>query len=159
MTHPFRAFEAPTMEEFGLEKAAAMFTADVIYGPNSLEKLGLEKATAMFTSNVIFHSPILTKPLSGHVEVLPVLAMGLSLVSPLNYTAEASIEEQTILLWQGQMEGYKLQGTTILIQTPEGLIKDIAILMRPYPVVTLFQRAMRKWGASLLPDDYWELEL
>jgi hypothetical protein len=46
---------------------------------------------------------------------------------------------------------------TILVDGDDGLIHQIRVLMRPWPVVTLFRNAMYQKLSATIPDDYWEL--
>jgi hypothetical protein len=112
---------------------------------------------ALFAPDVTFHTPILTKPVIGKDLVLPVLAYAAALTGQPRYTLEISADTQTVLLWNGMVEGYALQAATVLADDPVGQIRDITILMRPYPLVTRFQQAMYQRFASSIPPDHWVL--
>ncbi len=112
---------------------------------------------ALFAPDVTFHTPILTKPVSGKAVVLPVLAFAATLTGKPRYTLEVRADTQTVLLWQGTVDGYALQVATVLTDDPAGQIRDITILMRPYPLVTRFQHSMYQRFASSIPPDHWVL--
>jgi len=116
-----------------------------------------EQFAALFAPDVTFHTPILTKPVSSKAVVLPVLAYAATLTGQPRYTLEIRADTQTVLLWNGTVEGYALQAATVLTDDSAGQIRDITILMRPYPVVTLFQQAMYQRFASSIPADHWVL--
>jgi len=112
---------------------------------------------ALFAPDVSFHTPILTKPVSGRALVLPVLAYAATLTGKPHYTLEIRADTQTVLLWNGTVEGYALQVATVLTDDAAGQIRDITILMRPYPVVTLLQHSMYQRFASSIAADHWVL--
>jgi hypothetical protein len=116
-----------------------------------------EQFAALFAPDVTFHTPILTKPVSGKDIVLPVIPYAATVTGKPRYTQEIRADTQTVLLWNGMVEGYALQGATVLIDDAAGQIRDITILMRPYPVVTLFQHSMYQRFASSIPADHWVL--
>src|SRR5262245_42331922 len=116
-----------------------------------------EQFEALFAADVTFHTPILTKPVSGKALVLPVLAYAVTLTGKPRYTLEVRADRQTVLLWHGTVEGYVLQAATVLTDDAAGQIRDITILMSPYPVVTRFQHSMYQHFASSIPADHWVL--
>ena len=116
-----------------------------------------EQFGALFAPDVTFHTPILTKPVSGKAVMLPVIPYAATLTGKPRYTLEVRADMQTVLLWNGTVEGYALQAATVLTDDSAGQIRDITILMRPYPVVTLFQHSMYQRFASSIPADYWVL--
>src|SRR6266545_6871535 len=112
---------------------------------------------ALFAPFVTLHPPILTKPVSGKDLVLPILAYATTLTGKPHSTLEIRADTQTVLLWQGTVDGYALQVATVLTDDPAGQIRDITILMRPYPLVTRFQHSMYQRFASSIPADHWVL--
>ena len=116
-----------------------------------------EQFAALFAPDVTFHTPILTKPVSGKDIMLQVIPYATTLTGKPRYTLEVRADRQTVLLWQGTVEGYALQAATVLTDDPAGQIRDITILMRPYPVVTRFQHSMYQRFASSIPADHWVL--
>ncbi len=118
---------------------------------------GPEQFAALFAPDVTFHTPILTKPVSGKALVLRVLAYAATLTGKPHYTLEAGDTQRTVLLWNGTIEGYALQAATVLTGDTAGQISDVTILMRPYPVIVLFQQAMYKEFSSVIPADHWIL--
>lgn len=127
------------------------------FGTANLSGASPEQFAALFAADVSFHTPILTKPVRGKAMVLPVLAYAVTLTGKPRYTLEIRADRQTVLLWNGTVEGYALQAATVLTDDAAGQIGDITILMRPYPLVTRFQQAMYQHFASSIPADYWVL--
>jgi hypothetical protein len=65
--------------------------------------------------------------------------------------------ERTLLLWKGRAEGYPLEATTVLVDGNDGLIREVRVLMRPWPVTTIFRNAMHEALAGTIPASHWEL--
>lgn len=118
---------------------------------------GAEEMEPLYAPDVIFHSPFLTKPVIGKGPAIRIVAEAFSHVGPPHYTLEITNDRQTVLVWNGIIKGYELQGAIVIMENTEGLISDMSILMRPYPVVSLFWEAMQNLAYALLPKEFWEL--
>lgn len=116
-----------------------------------------EQLRRLFSADVELFAPMLTKPVIGLKKALTVISWAAKIASPIEYTREVSDGRQTFLLWKGRVDGVKLEACTILVDDNDGLIRQMRVLMRPWPVSTLFRNAMYKELASEIPEDYWEL--
>jgi len=96
----------------------------------------------LFAADAIIYAPILTKPVKGAQEVLNIIGHAAKLAGPITYTLEVRDSKQTFLLWKGHARGFALEAVTILVDGEDGLIREVRVLMRPWPVVTLFRDAM-----------------
>lgn len=123
-------------------------------------EMGASKETfaELFAADVVIMAPILTKPVAGKRNVLGILNSAVRIASPIRYTLEVSDSRQTFLFWTGNAGGYPLQAVTILKDGADGLIREIRVLMRPWPVATIFRNAMYRALSSTIPADYWELQ-
>ena len=74
-----------------------------------------------------------------------------------HYTDEFRHGAKTVLVWEGTIEGHKLQSFELIEYDAEGRIVERSVAMRPYPVVSIFRNAMAKRLAGLLPEEYWAL--
>src|SRR5262249_61227053 len=74
------------------------------------------------------------------------------------HTLEVRDPRQTLLFWTGNAGGHTLEAVTILVDNDDGLIGELRVLMRPWPIVTIFRNAMYKELSSSIPQDYWELQ-
>src|SRR5262245_4073862 len=101
---------------------------------------------------------MLTKPVKGARDVLNIIDHAATLAGPIEYTIEVRDPKQTILLWNGTAGGFKLEAATILIDGKDGLIHEVRVLMRPWPVVTIIRNAMHQALSATIPADYWELQ-
>jgi hypothetical protein len=111
----------------------------------------------LLSPDAVLFAPMLSKPVVGAETVLKVISEAARIAGPLHYTHEVGDSKQTFLLWKGQMEGFTLEAATILVDDSDGLIRELRVLMRPWPVATLFRNAMYKSLSASIPQDYWEL--
>jgi hypothetical protein len=118
---------------------------------------GKEAFAKLFSPDAVLMTPMLSKPVTGVSQVLAVVGHAAKVAGPIQYTLEVSDSKQTFLLWRGQVDGHKLEAATILVDGDDGLIHEMRVLMRPWPVVTLFRNAMYAALSASIPQDYWEL--
>lgn len=118
---------------------------------------GREDFAKLFSPAVVLMAPMLSKPVTGVSQVLGVVGHAARVAGPIQYTIEVSDSKQTFLLWKGQVDGHTLEAATILVDGDDGLIREVRVLMRPWPVVTLFRNAMYAALSAGIPQDYWEL--
>jgi hypothetical protein len=112
----------------------------------------------LLAPDVVIKAPMLTKPVKGAQDVLNIIDHAANLAGPIQYTLEVRDPKQTILLWKGNAGGFTLEAATILVDGDDGLIREVRLLMRPWPVVTIFRNAMYKELSGTIPQDYWELQ-
>ena len=112
----------------------------------------------LFAADAVIYAPMLTKPVKGARDVLNILNNAVRIASPIRYTLEVSDSKQSFLFWTGNAGGYALQAVTILKDGDDGLIQEIRVLMRPWPIATIFRNAMYNALSSTIPADYWELQ-
>ena len=112
----------------------------------------------LFASNVVIKAPMLTKPIHGAENVLNIISHAAKIAGPIHYTREVRDSKQTILFWDGKSGGFSLQAATILVEDDNGLIREVRVVMRPWPVVTIFRDEMRQALSASIPEDHWELQ-
>ena len=117
-----------------------------------------EDFSKLFAPDVAIKAPMLTKPVKGARDVLNIIGHAARLAGPIEYTLEICDPKQTILLWRGHAGGYALEAATIVVDGEDGLIREVRVLMRPWPVVTIFRDAMYEELSATIPQDYWELQ-
>jgi hypothetical protein len=113
---------------------------------------------SLLAADVTLLAPMLTKPITGIDPVANVLGCAARVAGPIEYTLETQDPGQTFLMWNGQSHGFSLQAVTILREDSRGLIREIRVLMRPWPVVTFFRDDMRDLLGEMVPHDFWELQ-
>jgi hypothetical protein len=111
----------------------------------------------LFSPDAVLLAPMLSKPVIGVSHLLSVIGHAAQVAGPIQYTLEVSDSKQTFLLWKGQVKGFPLEAATILVDGADGLIHEVRVLMRSWPVVTLFRDAMYQLLSATIPQDYWEL--
>jgi len=127
-------------------------------------RLAIESAASkqefvkLFAPDVTIQAPMLTKPITGAANVLDILSSAVKIASPIRYTLEVRDPRQTLLFWTGNAGGHTLEAVTILVDNDHGLIAELRVLMRPWPIVTIFRNAMYRELSSSIPQDYWELQ-
>jgi hypothetical protein len=112
----------------------------------------------LFADDAVIYAPILTKPIVGAREVLNIVDHAARLAGPITYTLEVRDSKQTFLFWKGRAGGFTLEAVTILVDGKDGLIREVRVLMRPWPIVTIFRDAMYKALSASVPGDFWELQ-
>jgi hypothetical protein len=112
----------------------------------------------LFAADAVIYAPILTKPVKGAREVLNIIGHAARLVGPISYALEVRDSKQTFLFWRGHAGGFTLEAVTILVEGEDSLIREVRVLMRPWPIVTIFRDAMYKALSASVPSDYWELQ-
>ena len=112
----------------------------------------------LFADDAVIYAPILTKPVKGAREVLNIVGHAAKLAGPITYTLEVRDSRQTFLFWKGHAGGFTLEAVTILVDGEDGLICEVRVLMRPWPIVMIFRDAMYKALSASIPGDYWELQ-
>jgi hypothetical protein len=117
-----------------------------------------ENFSKLFAMDVVIKAPMLTKPVRGVRDVLNIVRHAARLAGPTEYTLEIRDPKQTILLWRGHAGGFTLEAATILVDGEDGLIREIRVLMRPWPIVTIFRDAMYRELSATIPQDYPELQ-
>ena len=113
---------------------------------------------SLFAEDVTYHTPVTTAALHGKDLTLRFLAEGTRIVDDLEYTDEISDGERTILFWKAMLDHHELLGATILADETGGLIHDITVLQRPWPVVANFRDATLQALADVVPLPAWELD-
>jgi hypothetical protein len=116
-----------------------------------------DELSKLFSPNVVLMAPMLSKPIIGVSKVLSVITNAAQLGGPIKYTLEVSDSRQTFLFWDGKAGGYTLQASTILVDGEDGLIREVRVVMRPWPVSTIFRNAMHEKLSSEIPEEYWVL--
>jgi hypothetical protein len=116
-----------------------------------------EDLSKLFAPDAVIKAPMLTKPVKGAHDVLDIIGHAARIAGPIQYTIEVRDSKQTILLWKGNAGGFALEAATILVDGDDGLIREVRVLMRPWPVVTIFRDAMYRELSTTIPSEYWEL--
>jgi hypothetical protein len=113
---------------------------------------------ALFAEDVTYHTPTLTADLHGKDLTLRYLAEGTRVVTDLEYTDQVSDGERLILFWKGILDQREISGASVLAGEAGGLIRDITVLQRPWPVTANFRDAILPALADAIPLPAWQLD-
>ncbi|WP_426587879.1 hypothetical protein [Mucilaginibacter sp. R-33] len=107
--------------------------------------------------DVIFSSPIFSREVIGRDLVAKIMLTSAT-VRDGKFTHEFKEGNETILIWEGTIDGHKLVSFELIVDDDEGKIKYRSVAFKPYPVTTLFRTAMYVQLKELVPADMWELQ-
>jgi hypothetical protein len=123
----------------------------------SLEHVSRTNPTAagfpgILNQDVVFHSPIFVHPVTGRGFVAELLETVHGIFGKPSYWLSLSEGGATVLLSDGDVEGQTLQVAVAIQDDPEGLTKDLTVLMRPLPVVRRGEEVMARLGLGEADD-------
>jgi hypothetical protein len=95
---------------------------------------------AALAPDVILHSPILDTPFRGRDEVGDLLGVVLQVIGPLTYLADVPGDPH-VLFFRTDVDGVELEGVDVLRFDQQGLVREITVLLRPFPGVAAFLKA------------------
>jgi hypothetical protein len=112
-----------------------------------------ERFAAILEPDIVFHSPVFTRPITGRDVVAGVLQTVHEIFGTPAYWLSLSEGSDTVLLFDGEVEGQTLQVAVVIEDGPEGSIQELTVLMRPLPVVRRFgEEGMERLGLSEADD-------
>jgi hypothetical protein len=114
-----------------------------------------EEVSALVSDDVEFHTPILTKVVTGRELIGRIWALSSNLRSG-HYVREDKIDERTTFLqWQGQIGGRDLEILELIEDDDDGLIRKRIAAYRPLPAVEVFRTAMYPTVKQWLGPEYF----
>jgi hypothetical protein len=115
-----------------------------------------EQVSSLLADDVEFHTPILTKVVTGRELIGRIWALS-SHVRSGRYVREHKLDERTTFLqWQGQIDGRDLEILELIEDDDRGLIRKRTAAYRPLPAVELFRAAMYPTVKEWLGPDYFD---
>jgi hypothetical protein len=114
-----------------------------------------EEVAALLAEDVEFHTPILTKVVTGRDVISRIWALS-SHVRSGRYVREDKLDARTTFLqWQGEIDGRDLEILELIEDDENGLIKKRTAAYRPLPAVVLFRSAMYPSIKGWLAPEYF----
>ncbi|OBG72334.1 hypothetical protein A5714_14050 [Mycobacterium sp. E2462] len=111
--------------------------------------------TALLADDVEFHTPILTKVVTGRELIGAIWALS-SHVRNGRYVREHKLDERTTFLqWRGEIEGRELEIFELVEDDDSGMIRKRTAAYRPLPAVELFRSAMYPSIKDWLGPEYF----
>jgi hypothetical protein len=102
----------------------------------------VERFADLLASDVVFHSPVFVHPVTGRDSVAELLETAHAIFGVPTYRIGMRDGSDTVLLFDGEVDGNTLQAAVVITDGPRGLIQDLTVLMRPLPVVRRFAEAL-----------------
>ena len=115
-----------------------------------------EEVAALLSDDVEFHTPILTKVVTGREVISQIWALS-SHVRSGHYVREHKLDERTTFLqWQGKVDGRDLEILELIEDDENGMITKRTAAYRPLPAVELFRSAMYPHIKDWLGPEYFD---
>ena len=117
----------------------------------------LEGLKALLADDVVFSSPIFSREVKGKDLVAQVMLTSTS-VRDGRFTHEFKQDNETVLIWEGKIDGHRLVSFELIEDDWEGKIRYRSVAFKPFPVTGLFRDAMYKQLKDIIPEDMWHLQ-
>jgi hypothetical protein len=117
----------------------------------------LERLKALLADDVVFSSPIFSREVRGKDLVAQVMLTSTS-VRDGRFTHEFKQDRETVLIWEGKIEGHKLVSFELIVDDEEGRVAYRPVAFKPFPVTGLFRDAMYEQLKDIIPEDMWHLQ-
>jgi hypothetical protein len=114
-----------------------------------------EQVSELLSDDVEFHTPILTKVVTGRELISRIWALS-SHVRSGHYVREDKLDAHTTFLqWRGQVDGRDLEILELIEDDDEGLITKRIAAYRPLPAAEAFRAAMYPSIKDWLGPEYF----
>ena len=111
---------------------------------------------AILAPDVVFHSPILSRSVTGREAVARAM-VGAIAVRAGHYVTEMSDGKLTLLVWRGTVDGLPLDSFEMLLHDDAGLVVERSVAMRPFASLLAFRHAFHERMKDVLDPAYFEL--
>jgi hypothetical protein len=104
--------------------------------------------------NVVFHSPLFTKTVCGQENVEALLESVDAIQGPRRYVARLRSTGRLVEYWDCSIDGHLQQGVDVFKLNDGGMVTDLTVWLRPWPVVTLLRDRVIAAKLPFLTPDY-----
>jgi hypothetical protein len=112
-----------------------------------------ERFAELLSPDVVFHSPVFVHPVTGRDFVARVLETVHGIFGRPTYRLRLSEGSDTVVQFDGEVEGETLQVAVVIRDDDHGLIRELTVLMRPLPVDRRFgEEGMARLGLTEADD-------
>ncbi|RKU04046.1 hypothetical protein C7H84_07325 [Burkholderia sp. Nafp2/4-1b] len=108
------------------------------------------------TDEMFLTSPVACKPIRGRADVERVCGHSIAVYGGRASGPRLSAGATTLSLWTGEVGGLPLEVANVICWEDARNAKGMAMAMRPWPVVALFQARMQARTLSFLDPSYFE---
>jgi len=112
---------------------------------------------ALLADDVVFSSPIFSREVKGKDVVAQVMLTSTS-VRDGQFTHEFKQGQDTVLIWEGKIDGHKLVSFELIVDDEEGRVAYRSVAFKPFPVTRLFRDATYEQLKDIIPEDMWHLQ-
>ncbi len=111
----------------------------------AVEARDIEAAIALLADDVVFRSPVVFKPYRGREAVGMILRAVIEVFEDFRYDREigAPGAADHALVFTARVGDKQLEGCDFLHQTPDGVIDELTVMIRPMNGVLALAEAMR----------------
>lgn len=103
-------------------------------------------------------SPVACKPIRGMADVERLCGHSVKVYGGRASGPRLTVGATTLSLWTGEVAGLPLEVANVIHWQDPQHVKGMAMAMRPWPVVALFQARMKARTLPFLDPSYFELE-
>lgn len=112
-----------------------------------------ERFAELLSPDVVFHSPVFVHPITGREFVAKLLETVHGIFGRPIYRLRLSEGSETVLQFDGEVDGETLQVAVVVRDDSHGLIRELTVLMRPLPVLRRFgEEGMARLGLTEADD-------
>ena len=112
-----------------------------------------ERFAELLSPDVVFHSPVFVHPITGRDFVARLLETVHGIFGRPTYRLRLSEGRDTVVHFDGEIDGETLQVAVVIRDDPDGLIAELTVLMRPLPVIRRFgEEGMVRLGLTEADD-------
>lgn len=108
----------------------------------AVESRDHDALTAALAEDVVFHSPVAFTPFAGRESVSGLFTALLDTFEAFEYSDEISEGDTTMLIFNAQVGGKKIQGLDLLRFDDDGKIREFTVMLRPLSGVIAMGEAM-----------------
>ncbi len=112
-----------------------------------------ERFAELLAPDLVYHSPVFVDPVTSPDSVAEMLETVHAVFGVPTYRLRLSDGSDTMLQFDGEVDGKTLQVAVVIRDGPQGLIQELTVLMRPLPVVRRFgEEVMLRLGLTEADD-------
>lgn len=115
---------------------------------SAVESNKIDDIESLLDENVVFHSPVAFKPYEGRETVAFILKNAFETFEDFAYVREldSPLDGYTGLVFTAKVDGLDIHGCDFIHETPDRLIDEFTVMLRPMKAVQAFAEKM---GAKL----------
>lgn len=140
---PAEAWSLPA----GIDTALPPVPADEVLDP---------KLSFQLADDAQLTSPVACKPIDGATDVARICGHSIKVYGGRASGPRLTVGATTLSLWTGEVAGLPLEVANVIHWKDQQHVKLMAMAMRPWPVVELFQARMRARTLPFLDASYFE---